>query len=319
MLEVGTGFHPELTGRENVYVNGAILGMTPDEINKKFEAIVEFSGVGKFLDTMVKYYSSGMYVRLAFAVAAYLEPEILIVDEVLSIGDADFQSKCLAKMEDLTKGGRTVLFVSHNMAAIKSLCPTTMLLDKGSIKMVGSTESVVESYLKSKTPGILEHKWNDPPSAPGNDLIRIHRIWIENQPDGELESIFRNHPIRVGVEYWNQSDAKLSISLHFIIEGSIVVFSSGPSDHVSHAGSGDLILSTCTIPANFLNPNFYQIQLLAFKDKNQLVFTLNNALYFDVMDNEQGKGWYSKEPGIVTPALHWQSQIVGLNDQRSHD
>jgi lipopolysaccharide transport system ATP-binding protein len=149
LLEVGTGFHPELTGRENVYLNGAILGMTKIEIDQKFDEIVAFAEIEKFLETPVKRYSSGMYVRLAFAVAAYLEPEILIVDEVLAVGDAEFQKKCLGKMGEVTKTGRTVLFVSHNLAAVASLCSRSLLLDKGSLKVVGDTRSVIDLYGKS--------------------------------------------------------------------------------------------------------------------------------------------------------------------------
>lgn len=150
LLEVGTGFHPELTGRENIYLNGAILGMTKKTITEKFDQIVDFAGINKFLDTPVKYYSSGMYVRLAFSVAAHMEPDILIVDEVLAVGDADFQKKCLGKMEDVTKNhGRTVLFVSHNMAAIQQLCSRTILLENGKVKSIGKTSEVVSEYLEN--------------------------------------------------------------------------------------------------------------------------------------------------------------------------
>jgi len=151
LLEVGTGFHPELTGRENIFLNGAILGMTKKEIARKFDEIVTFSGIEKFLDTPVKYYSSGMYVRLAFSVAAHMEPDILLVDEVLAVGDAEFQKKCLGKMEEVTQGkGRTILFVSHNMAAIERLCRKTILLENSKVRMVGKTEKVIAEYLNTK-------------------------------------------------------------------------------------------------------------------------------------------------------------------------
>lgn len=156
LLEVGTGFHPELTGRENIFLNGAILGMTKKEIARKFDEIVAFSGIEKFLDTPVKYYSSGMYVRLAFSVAAHMEPDILLVDEVLAVGDAEFQKKCLGKMEEVTKkDGRTILFVSHNMGAIQRLCPKTILLEKGKVKMFGKTEEVINSYINKS---FLQHE-----------------------------------------------------------------------------------------------------------------------------------------------------------------
>jgi len=161
LLEVGTGFHPEFTGRENIYLNGAILGMTHKEIKSKFDEIVTFSGIDKFLDTPVKRYSSGMYVRLAFAVAAHLEPDILIVDEVLAVGDANFQKKCLGKMQDIAKGGRTILFVSHNMAIINKLCPKCVLLDKGQMVAYGNTNKVIARYLSKqyrRSEGIIELK-----------------------------------------------------------------------------------------------------------------------------------------------------------------
>ena len=151
LLEVGTGFHPELTGRENVFLNGAILGMKRREIVKKFDEIVDFSGVETFLDTPVKHYSSGMYVRLAFAVAAHLEPEVLLVDEVLAVGDSEFQKKCLGKMNEVARGGRTVLFVSHNMTAIEALCSSAIFLDAGALRMSGSATEVVSEYAKSVT------------------------------------------------------------------------------------------------------------------------------------------------------------------------
>ena len=171
LLEVGTGFHGELTGRENIYLNGAILGMRKHEINKRFDAIVDFSGVDKFIDTPVKRYSSGMYVRLAFAVGAYLESDILVIDEVLAVGDAEFQQKCLGRMKDLSTGqGRTVLFVSHNMQAVASLCTRAIWMDHGSIKKVGEPRSLINSYLADKKKLNLKKLWSRE-EAPGNDFI----------------------------------------------------------------------------------------------------------------------------------------------------
>src|SRR5437660_266586 len=170
LLEVGTGFHPELTGRENVYLNGAILGMSRAEISRKFDGIVAFAEIEKFLDTPVKRYSSGMYVRLAFAVAAYLEPEILVVDEVLAVGDAQFQKKCLDKMQDVGRQGRTVFFVSHNMPAVTRLCPRAILLDEGRILRDGASHEIVSTYLRSGLGTTAVREWNDIGEAPGNDI-----------------------------------------------------------------------------------------------------------------------------------------------------
>src|SRR6266480_6383227 len=173
LLEVGTGFHPELTGRENVYLNGAILGMHRSEIEKKFDEIVAFAEVEKFIDTPVKHYSSGMYLRLAFAVAAHLEPEILLVDEVLAVGDARFQRKCLDKMQDVGKQGHTVLFVSHNMPAITRLCPRTILLDQGRVLSDGPSHQVASEYLSGGMGTTAVRQWPEMSKAPGNEIVRL--------------------------------------------------------------------------------------------------------------------------------------------------
>jgi lipopolysaccharide transport system ATP-binding protein len=183
LLEVGTGFHQELTGRENIYLSGAILGMRSDEINQAFDEIVDFAGVEEFLDMPVKRYSSGMKVRLGFAVAAHLRPEILLVDEVLAVGDAQFQKKCLAKMGDIVKGGRSILFVTHNMLAIQSLCERVIWLDSGAMVQDGPTDVVITQYLKSQGSGLMEQSWDDVESAPGNDKVRLHRACVRADID----------------------------------------------------------------------------------------------------------------------------------------
>ncbi len=181
----------------------------------------------KFLDTMVKYYSSGMYVRLAFAVAAHLDPEILIIDEVLAVGDAEFQKKCLGKMDEITKGGRTILFVSHNMVAVRNLCHKTILLKKGSISLYGETNDVVDTYLKSEDLNVLEQHWDEPEMAPGNDLVRLHRIWINSCSQENGNKFTRSSPLQVGVEYWNLTASQLHITIHFLVDDKIIAFSSG--------------------------------------------------------------------------------------------
>lgn len=188
LLEVGTGFHPELSGRENVFLNGAILGMRKNEIERKFEEIVDFSGIGKFLDTPVKHYSSGMYMRLAFSVAAHLESEILIVDEVLAVGDAEFQTKCLGKIGDVAKGGRTVLFVSHNMAAVRGLCTSGVFLSQGRVVKLGTAADVVQHYLTTLTPQALEARnLEDRTDRSGNGRIRLTRFWVEDEACKPIE------------------------------------------------------------------------------------------------------------------------------------
>src|ERR1035437_669581 len=221
LLEVGTGFHPELTGRENVYLNGTILGMRRREVAARFDEIVAFAEVDRFLETPVKHYSSGMYVRLGFAVAAHLEPEILFVDEVLAVGDAAFQKKCLGKMGNVSRQGRTIIFVSHNMIAMKSLCDRVVWLDEGSVLQDGPAEPTISAYLGRSAKPSSQCFWPDPKDAPGNDIVRIRKISIhldcENAPVGgsDAGAITVRTPVVIRFEYWNlQPGAALSLSLH---------------------------------------------------------------------------------------------------------
>lgn len=201
LLEVGTGFHPELTGRENIYLNGAILGMTRNEIKKKFDEIVDFAGVEKFLDTPVKRYSSGMYVRLAFAVAAHLEPEILVVDEVLAVGDAEFQKKCLGKMEDVSKNeGRTVLFVSHNIEAIKNLCTNGIVLNAGCSVFQGSAQSAVLKYTQMNFKRIKNINLIDRLDRIGIGKIRVQEVWFEDEKGNELSVIETGELLKIKIK-----------------------------------------------------------------------------------------------------------------------
>ena len=201
LLEVGTGFHAELTGRENIFLNGAILGMGRAEIIRKFDEIVAFSGVEKFLDTPVKRYSSGMYVRLAFAVAAHLEPEILIVDEVLAVGDSEFQKKCLDKMDDVGHAGRTILFVSHNMQAITRLCRRCILLEQGQVRMDGAPLRVTQAYLKSGSDLLAVREWPDLSQAPGDDVVRLCAIRAMSESGEACETFDIRQPVGIELEY----------------------------------------------------------------------------------------------------------------------
>lgn len=218
LLEVGTGFHPELTGRENIYLNGAILGMKKKEIDAKFKDIVEFSGIEKFLDTPVKRYSSGMYVRLAFAVAAHLEPEILLVDEVLAVGDVEFQKKCLGKMRDVASSGRTVLFVSHNMAAIKNLCSKCILLKDGQIDTIGETENIIKKYLKTveEITALPIDKRQD---RKGNGALRITKIYFEDKQGNKISHLTSGQDVRIIAEYQSATNEPLrNVSVAFGID-----------------------------------------------------------------------------------------------------
>src|SRR6202048_4452106 len=224
LLEVGTGFHPELSGRENMYLSGSILGMSKREIDRKFDEIVAFAEIEKFIDTPVKHYSSGMYVRLAFAVADHAGPEILLVDEVLAVGDSAFQKKCLGKMGDVAKEGRTVLFVSHNMTAVKTLCERAIWLDQGQIMEVGETAQVGLDYLEKGSRSTLEQVWKDAANAPGNDRVRIHSARLRSLSASGEQAISIETPLELEFEFWNYfSDAVLNFTMHlFTVDGNYV-------------------------------------------------------------------------------------------------
>ena len=262
LLEVGTGFHPELTGRENVFLNGAILGMTKAEIRKKFDEIVDFAGVERYMDTPVKRYSSGMYVRLAFAVAAHLETEILICDEVLAVGDAEFQKKCMGKMQDVSKRGRTILFVSHNMAAINKLCSQCAFLDSGRLKLIGPTDEIIPHYLKGgkQTEGI--RTWDETENN-SDPRLKIHALRILG-PDGTTTGhVDIRKPFTVEVEYQIlETLPQFRISLQIITPDGTIAFTSAdsadPSYETKKCTPGHYT-TRCFVPGNLLNEGFYSL------------------------------------------------------------
>lgn len=211
LLEVGTGFHPELTGRENIYLNGAILGMSKAEIKAKEAEIIDFSGCERYVDTPVKRYSSGMRVRLAFAVAAHLEPDILVVDEVLAVGDAEFQKKAIGKMQDISKGeGRTVLFVSHNMASVQNLCTRVMLLSKGKVEVIGKTEDIIDYYLKKFRNQEVNNSLIDRKDRDGNGILRFQDFWITNPKDQKINVISSGMTFKIVLRVKNNSSEALN-------------------------------------------------------------------------------------------------------------
>jgi len=303
LLEVGTGFHLELTGRENIYLNGAILGMRKIEIKRKFDEIVDFAEIEPFIDTPVKHYSSGMYVRLAFAVAAHLEPEILIVDEVLAVGDAQFQKKCLGKMGDAAKGGRTVLFVSHNMTAIKSLCGRAILLDTGTVGEIGETERIVNNYLRKGGNQLLKRQWDDPSNAPGNDMVRLHHISITKIKQNYIDSITVETPIQLKAAFWNYlPDAILNFSIVlYSLDGTPIfnTYSKG------HSMPGGLIWGSVVIPGNLLNDGIHSVRLLVVKDRSVALLDIYDLLVFEVHDVERSGNWFGKVVGAVRPKFNW--------------
>jgi lipopolysaccharide transport system ATP-binding protein len=313
LLEVGTGFHPELTGRENIFLNGAILGMTKAEIKKKFDEIVAFAEVERFLDTPVKRYSSGMYVRLAFAVAAHLEPEILVVDEVLAVGDAEFQKKCLGKMKDVATGGRTVLFVSHNMTAIRSLCTRAILMNSGKVQDQGEPEKCIYDYLKIKVATPAEKVWQKK-EAPGNGAVVFRAVRaVSQRTDGKDPSLFDTEtPVDVEIELEVMKESNFSITLHFMVEQGFIAFSSLCSQtkgwpEVPRRGLHKLV---CQVPGRLLNEGAYSIRILLVENKTVAHVILDDVVSFEVKDLvPRGIGeWQGREPGPVKPILQWRFQ-----------
>lgn len=318
LLEVGTGFHPELTGRENIFMNGAIMGMDRREIQRKFDEIVDFSGVETYIDTPVKRYSSGMYVRLAFAVAAHLEPDILIIDEVLAVGDAEFQKKCLGKMGAVTHEGRTVLFVSHNMVAVQSLCQKAMLFDKGKLVQNGPAYQIVSNYLKHNLLSTqMDQIWENKEEAPGCEDVRLRRISIQTN-DQESNIIAMETPFSIIVEYWNEIPAAcMHITLLISNEQGVTAFTTGSAQDPEWKDQLEkgLYRSICQMPKNLLNSGRLSITILVIKNLSTTIYSHENALIFDVVDNRnRSGGWFGREPGVVCPHLHWSTEPISLDN-----
>ncbi len=316
LLEVGTGFHPELTGRENVFMSGAVLGMRRAEINRKFDEIVEFAGIGQFLDTPVKRYSSGMQVRLGFAVAAHLEPEILFIDEVLAVGDADFQKKCLGKMSELGQGGRTILFVSHSMPAMLRLCEQAILLDHGRVVIAGPTHTVVRAYLESDLGRTSERRWDDPLTAPGDDVAQLRSIRVVTAQGGRGEEVDIREPIEIEIEYWNAALGDLRPSAHFQMFNGEGICLFGASDFLSEGWRTirrrpGLVRSTCRVPGNFLAEGRMTITVtIATYNPNHDHAVERDVIAFQVVDRSEGDGvrgeYVGEWPGVVRPMLDWK-------------
>ncbi len=326
LLEVGTGFHPELTGRENIYLNGAILGMRKVEIESKFDEIVAFSGVEKFIDTPVKHYSSGMYLRLAFAVAAHLEPEILLVDEVLAVGDLEFQKKCLGKMQDVGKHGRTVLFVSHNMQAVSSLCHRAILLDGGKIAADGVVEEVVSKYLRWGTNTTGEVKWQFD-NAPANDVARLIRIRACDEQAVTRDSFDIRKPIGVEIEYQVvKPNIWFTPSIQVANELGVLLFNSAAQidpDWENCYPEPGLYRSTCWIPGNFLAEGLLTVRvtLWGFSRPPHKGVVVHDAVMFHVYDNIEGDSVRGRTtggyPGVVRPKLEWTTEMMDPPDRKT--
>lgn len=315
LLEVGTGFHPELSGRENINLNGAILGMKSHEIKKHFDAIVDFAGIERFLDTPVKRYSSGMYVRLGFAIAAHLEPEILVVDEVLAVGDADFQKKSIGKMRDVSKSGRTIVFVSHNLTAVEGLCNKGAYLKNGELVRFGDVNNVINHYVSTVSKFQLKQEWDNLNEAPGNNLIKAKRIELVPLTELTDNIITTKDSIRVEFEYWNTiKSTTLNVSLFLYTMAGECIFNVA---NVGKIFSNGIIESTCTIPGDFLNDGSYYISLMVVEDHLKPLYFFEEVLAFDVKDARGDDEWLGKWPGAIRPlnlkVETKQKEILQLN------
>jgi lipopolysaccharide transport system ATP-binding protein len=307
LLEVGTGFHSELTGRENIFLNGAIMGMNRAEVRRKFDEIVDFSGVEKFIDTPVKRYSSGMYVRLAFAVAAHLEPEILVVDEVLA-GDADFQKKCLGKMGEVASGGRTVLFVSHNMQAIVALCNRVLWLNQGTVMMTGRTAEVSEKYVSFGSEDLAEARWEFD-KAPGTKDVRLKSLRVAGEHGISGNNFNLSDTINLEMEFWViKGGMRLNPSFQIFNQLGVIVFATTNfhdpewNDRVYEPG---LYRTVCTIPGHLMNEGKHSISALVIRNKND-AHIREETVSFTVHDDGVSRSGYTGGwIGVVRPLLPW--------------
>jgi lipopolysaccharide transport system ATP-binding protein len=321
LLEVGTGFHPELTGRENIYLNGAILGMHNREIDQRFDEIVAFSEIEKFIDTPVKHYSSGMFLRLAFAVAAHLTPEILLVDEVLAVGDERFQKKCMGKMESVGKEGRTVLFVSHNMNAIQRLCQRVILLEDGKISADGETAEVISQYLNADRSEAECKEWNDPATAPGDGTARLKQVRLLDRNNRVRSSFEIREPFQIEVEYWAFDPDQPFMPILMITneDGICVLESAANHDPVYTAKNRKrgIYRSVCRIPGDLFNEGMFTVDvLIRVLVPRRYFIRESNLLSFRIQDSGSGtsvKGNFPKAwSGVVAPLLPWATDVRPL-------
>jgi len=322
LLEVGTGFHTELTGRENVYLSGAILGMSRSEIRRKFDEIVAFAEVEKFLDTPVKYYSSGMYLRLAFAVAAHLEPEILIVDEVLAVGDTRFQRKCFAKMEDVGHEGRSILLVSHNMSDIARLCQRAIRLDAGAVASDGPAAQVVSGYLNTGLGVAPERVWGDEPQSPGGDGTRLHAVRVRGEDNGVADYLDIRRSIIAEMEY-STTVPNLVLTPYFQFRNAdgIWLFSTADMDPEWRGRPRPVgrYVSQVTIPGNFLAEGVVLVTAGCERITGAREFRARDAVGFHVIDSAEGDSARGDNPGHVTgvvrPLLPWATRSLDVRPE----
>jgi lipopolysaccharide transport system ATP-binding protein len=315
LLEVGTGFDRELTGRENIYLSSAILGMKKAETDRKFDQIVDFSGVERFVDTPVKRYSSGMYLRLAFAVAAHLESEVLLVDEVLAVGDANFQKKCLGTMREVAQAGRTVLFVSHNLQAVQLLCPTAILVADGRIAASGESSQVCEAYLSTGAVQAPEVRWEFE-SAPGTDIAKLRSVRVLGS-DGSASFVQRmNQTITLETEFWILQRERVEVSLHIYNQQGFLLFATGnfhDPEWMGREQEPGLYRCSCAIPSHTLNESLHSVKIyLHHGSDHQVDAEISDVVSFEVHDPGDTRGdWTGTWIGMVRPILSWNGERLG--------
>lgn len=321
LLEVGTGFHEELTGRENVYLNGTILGMKKSEIDRKFEEIVDFSGIEKFIDTPIKRYSTGMKVRLAFSVAAHLEPEILIVDEVLAVGDVEFQKKCLTKMESVGKQGRTVIFVSHNMPTITRLCKRVILLDNGLVVDDGTPDEVVNSYLQVGFGKEAVRDWTISSERPGGEVAELYAVRVRKENGDMVEEFDIRESIYIEMEYEVLQSGYMLRPEFYIAKDGMDLFITLENDEEwkGRERPKGRYTSTVCIPGNLLTEGmiYVKVAIVSYYPEN-VEFWVRDAAAFNIIDNFTGDGargdFRGKMSGVIRPLLKWKTNLISAKE-----
>jgi len=318
LLEVGTGFHQELSGRENIFLSGAILGMKRKEIEKKLDSIISFAEMEKFIDEPVKFYSSGMFMRLAFSVAAHLEPDILLLDEVLAVGDVDFQHKCLDKMQEIMNQGNTILFVSHNMSAITRLCKRAVVLEKGQIVAEGDARDMVELYLNSGLNNCAEKSWDDETSAPQSETVRLRKVRIINHSRQTVASLPINEPVGVEITYDVLQDGKILIpNFHFFTQDWLNIFmiQDVAGDWRTKPREKGTYVTTALLNGNFFNEGrfFVEVYISTHIPETQIHLKTPEPLSFEIFEIPQNlftRGdFFGRIPGILRPMAKWETEF----------
>ena len=321
LLEVGTGFHPELTGRENIFLNGAILGMTKAEIKRKFDEIVDFAEIEKFLDTPVKRYSSGMYVRLAFSVAAHLDPEVLLIDEVLAVGDTQFQKKCIGKMKDVRSSSQTILFVSHNMTAVRALCNRAILVKQGCLAKDGCPTDVVGEYMDNFSSQSRVREWKDEEKAPKNSTATIRKVSICDAGGEEIDRVFTDTDFHVEIDYTvNVDGSSVGLTVVFNDSENNCVFGSINNHEINFYGKSmkkGVYKSICSVPANLFNNGFYFINITIFGKNYSDPVIVSDALSIEIFDGIKVRGdFHGVYAGTFRPLLNWRTNLLEEVKQR---